>query len=204
MRTITTFTIFSCFVIASIFMSGCSRPDQIKDLDELNIAMDKGDDGKFSDCSGEIPFTPTISPVSVTDYPGFDLALLVTGTAPDLPPGCGCATTTYTFNLALDYMFVQEVGVAYSGDQTMNVDGVYEDQSGFALEFRAPDGWNSDIDPNNNMGDNSFSVCIEAADGDIILFDFYGGTPGGPGSTSVIDNVGGICIVDNIGKENGK
>lgn len=189
--------LFSCLVTSTFFLTGCNSTDSIHSIQEPEVLLDRGPEG---DCSGEVPFTPNFSVVSADDYPGFDLALQVSGNSPALPPGCTCGTTTYTFDLDMNYIFVQEVGIASSGDNQMNVDLIYEDQDGFALEFRAPDGYNTNPEPIGNQEDNLFTVCFEATDGDIILFDFYGGTPGGPESTSVIDNVGGICIVDNIGK----
>ncbi len=194
---------FSCLVTITFSLTGCSSADPIQDLKDPSIALD-GKGGPEGDCSGEIPFTPIFTQIPVDGYPGFDLALEVSGNAPAVPPGCTCGTTTYTFYLDLDCMFVLEVGVASSLDPSMNVDLVYEDLAGFAMKYRAPTGWNDVPDPVGNPGDNPFSVCISATDGDVILFDFYGGNPGGPSSSSVVDNVGGICIVDNIGKSTGR
>jgi hypothetical protein len=195
-------TLLACFVASFFFLAGCNSIDPVDDLQEPQIAFDKGD--SKANCSGEILFSPAYTVVPVSDYPGFDLAIQLSGSATGIPPGCGCGTTTYTLDLDLDYMFVKEVGVTSSFDQSMNVELVYEDANGFAIEFRAPDGWNEIPQPVNGQGGNNFSVCVDAADGDIILFDFYGGTPGGPNSSSVIEYAGGICIVDNIAKTNGQ
>lgn len=201
MRTFALKTLLFCLVTSLFFLTSCNPFDPVQDEESPEIAFDGR--GPNSDCGGQLPFTPTYNIVSVDDYPGYDFALQVSGTSPEVPPGCTCGTTTYSIDLNVDYMFIHEVGLASSEDNSMDVDIVYEDETGFALEFRAPDGYNTEPDPLGGQGNNPYSVVIDAADGDILLFDFYGGT-GGPNYNSSIDNAGGICIVDNIAKGNGR
>lgn len=199
MRTPTRFLDFKMagfgFILALFLTTACNGIDPIEEVSESGFALKEGG-GAEGPCSGEIAFTPSFTLVSVSGYPGYDFALQITGTAPEVPQGCTCGVTTYTVNLNLDYYYVKAVALASSADQANNVEVVYEDEEGFLLKFRAPQGWNSVPEQVDGQGSSAFSVCVDSQDGDIILFDFYGGAL----SPNLIDNVGGICIIDNIDK----
>lgn len=185
--------------------TSCSTENISADMEEAPFVLPKfipGDD-EGGDCSGEIAYYPTLTQVSPADFPGYDLAFLVSGGPADLPETCECAQTIICMELVLNYPDILEVGIASSFDKYNSLEIVYENPYGFKEKFREPKGLNKRPEIYQPVNPQPFSLCVENENWNLILFDFLGGIPTGMNPAAVVNTAGGICIVDNIDNPEG-
>ena len=201
------FLAMGCCLLALLLFPSCTAEHPSADLQEAPQVWSDKDPVQHvpkGDCEGEIPFFPTLTVMSVDGYPGYDLALHVSGSAlSELPPGCQCSSTVICLDLLLDIPDVLLVGVAEVGNPSKDVDVVYENPIGFSPDYLKPLGHNDMPENLTPVNPQPFSLCVEELSGNLLLFDFVGTLPNGTDLSAIVNTAGGICIVDNIDNPNG-
>ena len=196
-----------CCLLTLLLFPSCTTEHPSADLQQAPQVWSDKDAGPHAprgDCEGEISFFPTLTAVSVSDYPGYDLALHVSGGGySELPSGCECSSSVICLDLLLNIPDVLLVGVAETGSPSKMVDVVYENPIGFSPEYLHPVGHNELPEILDPVNPQPFSLCIEELSGDLLLFDFVGTLPNGTEASAIVNTAGGICIVDNIDNPNG-
>lgn len=183
----------------------CSADHLINEDFDGKPALLKGQDKgtPYSECEGEYPYEPNLTALPLANYPGYDLAVLVTGYPDNVPVDCQCSETTVCLQLGLAIPNVLRVGIADSQFAGQGIEALYQNPGGFTSKYLSPIGLNENPVLQNPVNLGPFSLCFDTANGDILLFDFMGNSLEDFSLEAVIDNAGGICIIDNIDNPNG-
>lgn len=125
----------------------------------------------------------TVTLLPAASYPDYDLAFKLEGSAPIVLPPCHCRESYLRITLSTDVTPFDLIASipSYSPGATPNI--IYS----------------TDIIDEGDGKTNTYFFDIPSGDGDVVLFNFKDGMIlTAAAIETLIDNAGGICIVDNI------
>ncbi len=187
-------------------LGGCTPETPLESTSSADPLLDKYEGLSALDsktCTGEFPFLPEITVLDASDYEGFDLALKIMGDPMGLPGNCNCQQKIISLEFTMEIPEVIEAGFLATWAPYQPYEPIYETPGGFGDQFKVPKGYNQQFQIVNPVDPGPFELTYDAAMGNILLLDLVQPLPSGLDANAVIQQAGGICIIDNIDNPNG-